>query len=73
MNEYTKMLHEIESKKTDLEQRISHVIGEEVAKWQAENQLAVQSLYVDLTPEHSLGSAKKYIVTGVSVDLDYKP
>ncbi|MGA4854182.1 hypothetical protein ACPC5U_13020 [Acinetobacter haemolyticus] len=73
MNEYTKMLHEIESKKADLEQRISKLIGEEIANWQAENQLAVQSIYVDLISEHSLGSAKKYIVTGVSIDLDYKP
>lgn len=73
MNEYTKMLHEIESKKSDLEQRISNLVGEEIAKWQAENQLAVQSIYVDLNQEHSLGSAKKYIVTGVSIDLDYKP
>ncbi|MFW2055745.1 hypothetical protein [Acinetobacter haemolyticus] len=73
MNEYTKMLHEIESKKADLEQRISNLIGEEIANWQAENQLAVQSIYVDLFQEHSLGSAKKYIVTGVSIDLDYKP
>lgn len=73
MSEYTKMLHEIEAKKSALEARIVQVVSEEIAKWQSENSLAVQAVYIDLVDEQTLGSPKKYIVTGASVDIDYKP
>ncbi|WP_038342165.1 hypothetical protein [Acinetobacter sp. A47] len=73
MNEYTKLLHEIESNKQALEAELAQVIGETVAKWQAKHQLAVKSLYVDLADTQSLGAPKSYTVTGVSVDLDYQP
>jgi hypothetical protein len=44
MNEYIKMLQEIEVKKKKLETRIAQVVGEEVDKWQSENNLAVQTI-----------------------------
>lgn len=73
MNEYIKMLREIEAKKKDLETRIAQIVGEEVAKWQLENKLAIQTVYIDLADERSIEGPKKYIVTGASVDIDYKP
>lgn len=73
MNEYIKMLREIEAKKKNLETRIAQKVGEEVAKWQSENKLAIQTIYIDLADERSPEGPKKYIVTGASVDIDYKP
>ncbi|MEW5969259.1 MAG: hypothetical protein AB1706_05245 [Pseudomonadota bacterium] len=73
MNEYIKMLQEIEAKKKDLETRIAQVVGEEVDKWQTENNLAVQTIYIDLVDEQSVEEPKKYVVIGVLVDVDYKP
>ncbi|ENW93356.1 hypothetical protein [Acinetobacter dispersus] len=72
MNEYTKLLHGIESNKQELEAELAQVIGETVAKWQAKHQLAVKSLYVDLANTQSLGAPKSYTVV-VSADLDYQP
>ncbi|CAA0150073.1 hypothetical protein ACY2LX_003723 [Acinetobacter baumannii] len=73
MNEYIKMLQEIEVKKKKLETRIAQVVGEEVDKWQSENNLAVQTIYIDLVDEQSIEGPKKNIVIGVLVDIDYKP
>ncbi|WP_151794624.1 hypothetical protein [Acinetobacter soli] len=73
MNEYQKILHEIEEKKQKLEAELAQVIGATVAQWQRENSLAVERIYVDLAQAHTLGEYKKYIVTGTSVDIDYKP
>lgn len=73
MNEYQKMLHEIEAKKQELEQRIAAVVQAEISQWQQENSLPVQSIYIDLTQIHTIGEPKQYEVTGVSVDIDFKP
>ena len=73
MNEYQKMLHEIEAKKQELEQRIAAVVQAEISQWQKENSLPVQSIYIDLTQIHTIGEPKQYEVTGASVDIDFKP
>lgn len=73
MSEYLKMLHEIEAKKEDLEKRITEIVGIEVAKFQSENRLAVKDVYISLSDNSSLGEPKQYLVTGTSIDLDYKP
>ncbi|ENB7443138.1 hypothetical protein ABIL84_003270, partial [Acinetobacter baumannii] len=44
-----------------------------VDKWQSENNLAVQTIYIDLVDEQSIEGPKKNIVIGVLVDIDYKP
>lgn len=73
MNKYTEMLHEIESKKQDLEQRIAAAVQAEISQWQQENNLPVQNVYIDLTQATLMGGPKRYEVTGTSIDLDYKP
>lgn len=73
MSEYLKMLHEIEAKKQELEQRIALVVQAEISKWREENNLPVQSVYIDLASAHAMGEPKQYDVVGVSVDIDYKP
>lgn len=73
MSEYLNMLHEIEDKKAELEKSIADLVGAEIAKFQSENSLAVKSVYINLTNVTSVGDPKRYIVTGASIDLDYKP
>ncbi|HJF29104.1 hypothetical protein NI467_06400 [Acinetobacter bohemicus] len=73
MNEYQKMLHEIEAKKQELEQRIAAAVQAELAQWQQENNLPVQAIYIDVVSAHSLGDPKRYVVSGASVDIDFKP
>lgn len=73
MNKYTEMLHEIEAKKQDLEQRIAAVVQVEISQWQQENNLPVREVYIDLQDVSTMGEPKRYEVTGTSIDLDYKP
>lgn len=73
MNKYTEMLHEIEAKKQDLEQRIAAVVQTEISQWQQENNLPVREVYIDLQDVSTMGEPKRYEVTGTSIDLDYKP
>ena len=73
MNEYQKMLHEIEAKKQELEHRIAAAVQAEIAKWQQENNLPVQSIYIDVVATHAHGDPKRYVVSGASVDIDYRP
>lgn len=73
MNEYQKMLHEIEAKKQELEQRIAAVVQAELAQWQQENSLPIRQVYIDLEDVSAMGSPKLYEVTGASVDIDYRP
>ncbi|MEK5750818.1 hypothetical protein V3519_02055 [Acinetobacter variabilis] len=73
MNKYTEMLHEIEAKKQDLEQRITAVVQAEISQWQQENNLPVREVYIDLQDVSTMGEPKRYEVTGTSIDLDYKP
>lgn len=67
------MLHEIEAKKEDLEKRIADLVGAEVDKFQSENGLAVSSVYIDISNVTEVSGPKRFVVTGVVVDLDYKP
>lgn len=73
MNEYQKMLHEIEAKKLELEQRIAKAVQAEISKWQKENSLPVQNVYVDLVQIQTIGESKTYEVASASVDIDFKP
>lgn len=73
MNEYQKMLHEIEAKKQELERRIAVAVQAELAQWQHENNLPIQAIYIDVISVHSQGDPKRYVVSGASVDIDYQP
>lgn len=73
MTEYQKMLHEIEAKKQELEQRIAAVVQAEVSKWQQENSLPIREVYIDLEDVSEMGSPKRYEVSRASVDIDFKP
>lgn len=73
MSEFQKMLHEIEAKKLELEQRIAKAIQAEISKWQKENSLPVQNVYVDLAQIQTIGESKTYEVVSASVDIDFKP
>lgn len=73
MNEYQKMLHEIEAKKLELEQRIAKAVQTEISQWQKENSLPVQNVYVDLVQIKTISEAKTYEVASASVDIDFKP
>ena len=73
MNEYQKMLHEIEAKKQQLEQRIAAAVQAELSQWQQENSLPIREVYIDLEDVSTMGSPKLYGVTGASVDIDFKP
>ena len=73
MNEYQKMLHEIEAKKQQLEQRIAAAVQAELSRWQQENSLPIRQVYIDLEDVSAMGSPKLYEVTGASVDIDFKP
>lgn len=72
MSEYLKMLHEIEAKKEAFEKHLAAVMDAEVSKFQHENQLAVKDIYVYIQDANTVG-AKQYIVSSVSIDLDYRP
>jgi len=73
MNEYQKMLHEIEAKKQQLEQRIAAAVQAELSQWQQENSLPIREIYIDLQDVSAMGEPKQYEVTGASVDIDFKP
>ncbi|AMX20171.1 hypothetical protein [Acinetobacter pittii] len=73
MNDYQMMLKEIEQKKAQLEQELMQLVSDKVNEWQSENNLPIKSIYIDLADVTSLGGNKKYIVSGASVDIDYKP
>lgn len=73
MNEYQKMLHEIEAKKQQLEQRIAAVVQAEVSQWQQENSLPIREVYIDLEDISAMGNPKRYEVSRASVDIDFKP
>ncbi|EXA86126.1 MULTISPECIES: hypothetical protein [Acinetobacter calcoaceticus/baumannii complex] len=66
-------LEEIEIKRQELERHLEHVMGAELDKWQRDNQLCVSDVNVRLANTQPLGSTKHNLVTGVSVELDYKP
>lgn len=73
MSEYQKTLREIEAKKQDLENRIAIAVQAEVSKFQSENDMPVEGVYIYLTERTEVGESKRYEVTSTSVDLDYKP
>jgi len=73
MTEYQKMLHEIEAKKQELEQRIATVVQAEISLWQQENSLPIREVYIDLEDVSAMGSPKRYEVSKASVDIDFKP
>ena len=73
MNKYTEMLHEIDAKKQDLEQRIAAVVQAEISQWQQENNLPVREVYIDLQDVSTMGEPKRYEVSRASVDIDYRP
>lgn len=73
MNEYQKMLHEIEAKKQQLEQRIAAAVQAELSQWQQENSLPIREVYIDLEDVSTMGNLKRYEVSRASVDIDFKP
>ncbi|WP_436913584.1 hypothetical protein [Acinetobacter schindleri] len=73
MTEYQKMLHEIEAKKQQLEQRIAAAVQAELSQWQQENSLPIREVYIDLQDVSAMSEPKQYEVTGASVDIDFKP
>lgn len=73
MNEYQKLLREIEAKKQDLESRIAVAVQAEVSKFQSENDMPVEGVYIHIIERTEMGESKRYEVTSASVDLDYKP
>lgn len=73
MTEYQKMLHEIEAKKQELEQRIAAAVQTEVSQWQQENSLPIREVYIDLEDVSAMGRPKRYEVSKVAVDIDFKP
>nr|WP_275661724.1 hypothetical protein [Acinetobacter pittii] len=66
-------LEEIEFKRQELERHLEKVMAVELSKWQSENKLCVSDVNIRLANVHSIAGSKHNIVTGVSVDLDYKP
>ncbi|WP_262738671.1 hypothetical protein [Acinetobacter variabilis] len=73
MNKYTEMLHEIEAKKQQLEQRIAAAVQAEISQWQQENNLPIREVYIDLEDVSTMGEPKRYEVSRASVDIDYRP
>lgn len=73
MNEYQKMLHEIEAKKQELEHRIAAAVQAEVSQWQQENSLPIREVYIDLQDVSAMGESKRYEVASALVDIDFKP
>ncbi|MGV5004826.1 hypothetical protein ACVCFZ_05120 [Acinetobacter variabilis] len=73
MNKYTEMLHEIEAKKQDLEQRIAAAVQAELSQWQQENSLPIREVYIDLQDVSAMGESKRYEVASASIDIDFKP
>lgn len=66
-------LEEIEIKRQELERHLHNMMGDELQKWQRENKLCISDVNIRLASNHSLDGPKQNTVTGVSVDLDYKP
>lgn len=73
VNKYTEMLHEIEAKKQQLEQRIAAAVQAELSQWQQENSLPIREVYIDLEDVSTMGNPKRYEVSRASVDVDFKP
>ena len=73
MSEYQKTLREIEAKKQNLENRIAVAVQAEVSKFQSENDMPVEGVYIHIIERTEMGESKRYEVTSASVDLDYKP
>lgn len=73
MTEYQKMLHEIEAKKQQLEQRIAAAVQAELSQWQQENSLPIREVYIDLQDVSTMGNPKRYEISRASVDIDFKP
>ncbi|OIF57072.1 hypothetical protein [Acinetobacter baumannii] len=67
------LLEEIEIKRQVPETHLEDVMSVELSKWQSENKLCVSDVNIRLANVVSLGGPKHNVVTGVSVDLDYKP
>ncbi|MFK6255038.1 hypothetical protein [Acinetobacter baumannii] len=66
-------LEEIEIKRQELERHLEDIMSVELKKWQSENKLCVSDVNIRLANVNSLSGTKHNVVTGVSVDLDYKP
>ncbi|MDV7526376.1 hypothetical protein R4527_01980 [Acinetobacter baumannii] len=66
-------LEEIEFKRQELECHLEKVMSLELSKWQSENKLCVSDVNIRLANVQNKGESKHNVVTGVSVDLDYKP
>ncbi|MDC5320934.1 hypothetical protein OHW49_16905 [Acinetobacter baumannii] len=66
-------LEEIEIKRQELERHLEDVMSVELSKWQSENKLCVSDVNIRLASVDCLAGPKHNVVTGVSVDLDYKP
>lgn len=73
MSEYQKIFQEIESKKQDLENRIAIAVQGEVSKFQSENDIPIESVYIHFVDRTEMGGSKRYEVISASVDLDYTP
>ena len=73
MSSYLEMLHEIEAKKEDLESKIAQAIAKEIALFQSENDLPVKDIYVSLVDVTTVDEPKRYTVSSVYVDIDFKP
>lgn len=73
MSSYLEMLHEIEAKKEDLESKIAQAVAKEIALFQSENDLPVKDIYVSLVDVTTVDEPKRYTVSSVSVDIDFKP
>ncbi|MDO7402789.1 hypothetical protein Q5X39_17930 [Acinetobacter baumannii] len=66
-------LEEIEIKRQELERHLEDVMSVELSKWQSENKLCISDVKIRLANVNSINGPNLNIVTGVSVDLDYKP
>lgn len=64
-------LSKIERNREELEMRIAKAVHIEVSQWQAENEVLINSVYVNLEQIYTLGGRPKSLVTGANVDLQY--
>lgn len=71
MNEYQKMLHDIDAKKKELEDRIAALIQSEVSNFQTEVGLPVNYVSIEIFDVSEIGEAKQNEVTSVTVGLDF--
>ncbi|AYA02107.1 hypothetical protein BEN74_03965 [Acinetobacter sp. WCHAc010034] len=73
MSKYLEVIHEIDSKKQELERRIAAAVQSEIYQWQRENSLPIHSISIDLLDVTDIGSPKRRGVSGVSVEVDFTP